>query len=1199
MALASVLLNCSKHTFEESKRELPSHSVPFTYSWVTDQYSTCTKQCGGGTQTRSLSCIRSTDNATVSNAHCSASTKPQTERACNTQVCPTYNWKPNSYSSCTKQCGGGTQTRSLSCIRSTDNATVSNAHCSASTKPQTERACNTQVCPTYNWKPNSYSSCTKQCGGGTQTRSLSCIRSTDNATVSNAHCSASTKPQTERACNTQVCPTYNWKPNSYFSCTKQCGGGTQTRSLSCIRSTDNATVANRHCSASTKPQTERACNTQACPTYNWKPNSYFSCTKQCGGGIQTRSLSCIRSTDNATVANRHCSASTKPQTERACNTQACPTYNWKPNSYSSCTKQCGGGTQTRSLSCIRSTDNATVANARCSASTKPQIERACNTNACPPTYNWKPNSYSSCTKQCGGGTQTRSLSCIRSTDNATVPNAHCSASAKPQIERACNTNACPPTYNWKPSSYSSCTKQCGGGTQTRSLSCIRSTDNATVANTRCSASTKPQTERTCNTNACPPTYNWKPSSYSSCTKQCGGGTQTRSLSCIRSTDNATVANTRCSASTKPQTERTCNTNACPPTYNWKPSSYSSCTKQCGGGTQTRSLSCIRSTDNATVANTRCSASTKPQIERACNTNACPPPPIVEEPVPPPIVEESTPFRSTWRVPVSDKTITLPLVALYNYNFTVDWGDGSPISEITAHNDPDRKHTYARAGDYNLVIEGLLEAWSFNNAGDKDKILSVEDFGDLGYKSLSGAFQGCTNLAAFEGGVTSSVTDMGGMFSHATSANPDVRDWDVSNVTYMNGMFHGATSANPDVRNWDVSNVTNMRSMFSGATSANPDVRDWDVSNVTYMNGMFHGATSANPDVRNWDVSNVTHMGAMFRGATRANPDVSNWDVSNVTGMWSMFSSATSANPDVSRWDVSSVTDMSYMFFTATSANPDVSRWDVSNVIDMGWMFSRVTSANLDVRDWDVSNVTDMGWMFFDATSANPDVSKWDVSNVTDMDEMFYDATSANPDVSKWDVSNVTDMDGMFNGATSANPDVRDWDVSNVTDMGGMFSGATSANPDVSKWDVSSVTDMRHMFSGATSANPDVSRWDVSNVIDMGWMFSRVTSANPDVRNWDVSSVTDMAYMFSRATSANPDVSKWNFSSVTSMLDMFNNSGFTTANYDALLIKLAGTSLRNVELGVSPIKYSSDAAKTARDTLQDRGWTIRDGGDATP
>ena len=271
--LTSVLLqhqNCSKHTFEESKRalpshsvELPSHSVPFTYNWKPSSYSSCTKQCGRGTQTRSLSCIKSTDNLPVSHELCSASTKPQTQRACNTQACPTYNWKLSSYSSCTKQCGRGTQTRSLSCIRSTDNATVPNRLCSDSTKPQTQRACNTQACPTYNWKPSSYSSCTKQCGRGTQTRSLSCIRSTDNATVPNRHCSDSTKPQTQRVCNTQACPTYNWKPNSYSSCNKKCGGGTQTRSLSCIRSTDNATVPNRLCSDSTKPQTQRACNTQA------------------------------------------------------------------------------------------------------------------------------------------------------------------------------------------------------------------------------------------------------------------------------------------------------------------------------------------------------------------------------------------------------------------------------------------------------------------------------------------------------------------------------------------------------------------------------------------------------------------------------------------------------------------------------------------------------------------------------------------------------------------------------------------------------------------------------------------------------------------------------------------------------------------------------------------------------------------------
>ena len=154
----------------------------------------------------------------------------------------------------------------------------------------------------------------------------------------------------------------------------------------------------------------------------------------------------------------------------------------------------------------------------------------------------------------------------------------------------------------------------------------------------------------------------------------------------------------------------------------------------------------------------------------------------DKPVEEPVEEPDPLFRSTWKVPADSKTITLPLVEDYNYNFTVDWGDGSPISEITAHNDEDKAHTYAEAGDYNLVIEGTLEAWSFNNAGDKDKIRSVEDFGDLGYTNLSGAFHGSTNLSAFAGGVTSDVTDMTSMFEGATNANPDVSNWDVSSVT---------------------------------------------------------------------------------------------------------------------------------------------------------------------------------------------------------------------------------------------------------------------------------------------------------------------------------------------------------------------------------------------------------------------------------
>ncbi|MFK5854531.1 MAG: BspA family leucine-rich repeat surface protein [Bacteroidota bacterium] len=88
---------------------------------------------------------------------------------------------------------------------------------------------------------------------------------------------------------------------------------------------------------------------------------------------------------------------------------------------------------------------------------------------------------------------------------------------------------------------------------------------------------------------------------------------------------------------------------------------------------------------------------------------------------------------------------------------------------------------------------------------------------------------------------------------------------------MVSMFSGATSANPDVSNWNTTNVTNMKSMFSGATSANPDVSNWNTANVIDMSFMFDGAILANPDLSSWDVTSVTNMQNIFRNITLPRP----------------------------------------------------------------------------------------------------------------------------------------------------------------------------------------------------------------------------------------------------------------------------------------------------------------------------------------
>ena len=278
----------------------------------------------------------------------------------------------------------------------------------------------------------------------------------------------------------------------------------------------------------------------------------------------------------------------------------------------------------------------------------------------------------------------------------------------------------------------------------------------------------------------------------------------------------------------------------------------------------------------------------------------------------------------------------------------------------------------------------------NNAEIRDKLLSVEQWGDIAWESMANMFHGASNLTlnATAPPVLSGVTSMNSMFSGATAFNQDIRGWNVSGVTDTRFMFSNAAAFNQDIGGWNVSGVTDMSNMFSGAAAFNQDIGGWNVSGVTSMNSMFLDAIAFNQDIGGWNISGVTDMGVMFGGALTFNQDIGGWNVSGVTDMGVMFGDALAFNQDIGGWNVSSVTDMRFMFQDATSFNQDIGGWNVSNVENMNYMFVRALAFNQDIGSWNVSSVTDMNYMFTYATSFNQDISGWNVSSASVMSGML-------------------------------------------------------------------------------------------------------------------------------------------------------------------------------------------------------------------
>ncbi|MCK0159717.1 BspA family leucine-rich repeat surface protein [Allomuricauda sp. F6463D] len=176
-------------------------------------------------------------------------------------------------------------------------------------------------------------------------------------------------------------------------------------------------------------------------------------------------------------------------------------------------------------------------------------------------------------------------------------------------------------------------------------------------------------------------------------------------------------------------------------------------------------------------------------------------------------EDPASFITTWEVPENNFELKIGTNDNFDYDFTIDWGDGT-IEQLADLQD--LTHVYETAGTYTVAIQGGFPViqMSENNSA-REALKSINQWGAIVWKSFRYAFYQCVNMEY-----------------HATDAP------DLSQVSDLEGMFYKAESFNGDISGWDVSNVTDTAIMFLHAFSFDQNLGGWDISNVQYMSGMF-------------------------------------------------------------------------------------------------------------------------------------------------------------------------------------------------------------------------------------------------------------------------------------------------------------------------------------------------------------------------
>lgn len=579
-----------------------------------------------------------------------------------------------------------------------------------------------------------------------------------------------------------------------------------------------------------------------------------------------------------------------------------------------------------------------------------------------------------------------------------------------------------------------------------------------------------------------------------------------------------------------------------------------------------------------------------------------------------------PFITTWQT--HDGSITIPTYPTgygYSYDYSVTWKDsnnqvvGTIINQTSHTTITDLQSNEV----YQIEITGEFPGIQLNNSSIATKLLSIEQWGDIQWKSFKNAFYGGINMTYNASDIPNlqNVSSMSHMFTFTPKFDGNLEDWVVSNVTDMSLMFYEASSFKGNLSKWDVSNVTNMHGMFGEAIAFDGDIEGWNVEKVNDMGYMLSGATCFNRNLESWDISSVENMQHMLdnsglslenydktlagwadldknSGETKIPNDITlgaaNLTYCNAfdertilvnTFKWNFNrdNPAQGCSPFITTWIATDgeITIPTYTTDYGYTYQYEIKWRNTENVDDYGEFLnqtgdSKITGLSANAP-YEIAITGDFPGIYFNHIGDKDkiqSIDQWGSIKWFNMNHAFAGCSKLKISASdKPDLSDVTDMKGMFAYAGSVDADLSHWDVSNVQDMSYMFDHAVSFKGDISSWVVSSVTDMTFMLAFLPDFNTDISGWNVSNVTDMYGMFAESKSFNQNISKWEVSKVIGMHGMFSGAVSFDQDLGEWDISKVIDMGHMLDNTGLSKHHYDHTLMGWAQLDSDNNEIKI--------------------------------